>query len=62
VENIGEEFVAEAEAVTRAQLGGDSGANDNLAMGKGEHIRGGRVAEVTVVKASAFPGRDEDNA
>ena len=62
VEDVGEEFVAEAEAVPRAQLGGDGGANDNFPVGEGEDIGGGGVAEVTVVKPAAFPGGDEDNA
>ena len=62
VENIGEEFIAKAEAVAFAESGGDLGADHDFAVGKGEDIGGGGIAQVAVVKPSAFLGGDQDDA
>jgi hypothetical protein len=62
VENIGEEFIAKAEAVAFAQGRGDFGADHDLAVGEGEDIGGGGIAQVTVVKAAAFAGRNQNDA
>jgi len=62
VENIGEEFIAEAEAVAFAKGGSDLGADHDLPMGKSENIGGGGVAQMAVVEASAFTGGDQNDA
>jgi len=62
VENVGEEFIAEAEAVAFAEGGGDLGADHDLAVGKGENIGGGGITQVAVVETAAFPGGDQNDA
>ena len=62
VENIGEEFIAKAEAVAFAERGSDLGTNHDLAVGEGEDIGRGGIAQVTVVEAAAFTGGDQDDA
>ncbi len=62
MENIGEEFIAKAEAVAFAQGRGDFGTNHDLAVGKGEDVGRGGIAQVTFVEAAAFTGGDQDDA
>jgi hypothetical protein len=42
--------------------GGDSGADNDFTMGKGENIGRGRVAEVDLVEATTLAGGDENDA
>ncbi len=62
MEDVGEEFVAEAESVTFAQLRGHFGTNDDLPVREGEDVGGGGVAKMAVVELPAFPGGDKDDA
>jgi hypothetical protein len=43
-------------------LGGHIGADHDFAVGEGENIGGGGVAQMAVMKPAAFPGGDQDNA
>ena len=60
--NVGEEFLAEGQAVSSMIGGGDGGADNDFTMGKGENIGRGRVAEVDLVEATTLAGGDEDDA
>ena len=44
------------------ESGSDLGTNHDLAVGEGEDIGGGGIAQVTVVEAAAFTGGDQDDA
>ena len=60
--NVGEEFLAEGQAVSSMIGGGDGGADNDFTMGKGENIGRGRVAEVDLVEATTLAGGDENDA
>ena len=60
--NVGEEFLAEGEAVSPMIGGGDGGADNDFTMGKGENIGRGRVAEVNLVEATTLACGDENDA
>lgn len=62
VENVGEEFIAEAEAVAFAEGGGDLGADHDLAVREGEDVGRSGIAQVAVVEAAAFAGGDQNDA
>jgi hypothetical protein len=62
VKDIGEEFLAESEAVGSVVGGGDGGADDNFSMGKSENIGRGRVAKVDLVETTTLAGGDEDDS
>jgi hypothetical protein len=62
VKDIGKKLVAEAEAMALAEGGGDFGADDDLAVGEGEDIGRGGIAEVAMVETAALPGGDQDDA
>ncbi len=62
VENIRKEFVAKTEAVAFAESGGHIGTHDDFAVGEGKDIGGRRVAEMAIVKPTAFTGGDQDDA
>ncbi len=61
VQNIGEELVTQAEAVAPAERRCDSRADHDFAMGKCQDIGRGRVAQVKLVKAAAFLGRNKND-
>jgi len=42
--------------------GGDGGADDDFAVGKGENIGRGRVVKVHLVEAATLAGGDENDA
>jgi hypothetical protein len=60
--NVGEEFLAEGQAVSPMIGGSDGGADNDFTMGKGENIGRGRVAEVNLVEATTLARGDEDDA
>ncbi len=60
--NVGEEFLAEGQAVSSMIGGGDGGADNDFTMGKGENIGRGRVAEVNLVEATTLACADENDA
>ena len=60
--DVGEELLAESEAVSSMIRGGDGGADDNFSVGKGENIGRGRVVEVDLVETTTLAGGDEDNS
>jgi len=60
--NIGEEFFAQGEAVGSVEGGGDGRADNDFAVGKGENICGRRIAEVDLVEAATLAGGDENDA
>ena len=60
--NVGEELLAECQAVRSMIGGGDGRADNNFSMGKGENIGRGRVAQVSLVKTATLAGGDEDDA
>ena len=60
--NVGEEFLAEGQAVSSMIGGGDGGADNDFTMGKGENIGRGRVAKVDLVEATTLAGGDENDA
>ena len=59
--NVGEEFLAEGQAVSSMIGGGDGGADNDFSVGKSENIGRGRVAKVDLVEAATFAGGDEDD-
>jgi len=62
VEDVGEEFIAEAEAVAFAEGGGDLGADHDLAVREGEDVGRSGVAQMAVVEAAALAGGDQNDA
>ena len=60
--DVGEELLAESEAMSSMIGGGDGGADNDFTMGKGKNIGRGRVAQVSLVKTAALAGGDEDDA
>ena len=62
VEDIGEEFLAEAEAVAFAESGGDVRTDHNLAVGEGKNIGGGGIAQMAAMEPAAFAGGDQNDA
>ena len=60
--DVGEEFLAEGQAVSSMIGGGDGGADNDFTMGKGENIGRGRVVKVNLVEASALAGGNEDDS
>ena len=60
--DVGEELLAESEAVSSMIRGGDGGADDNFSVGKGENIGRGRVVEVDLVETTTLAGGDEDDS
>ena len=60
--DVGEELLAESEAVSPMIGGGDGGADNNFSVGKGENIGRGRVVKVNLVEASALAGGNEDDS
>ena len=61
MEDVGEEFITETEAVASAESGGDLGADHDFPVGKGEDVGGGGIPEMAVVEPTAFAGGDENN-
>ena len=61
MQNISEELVTQAEAVAPAERRCDSRADHDFAMGKCQDIGRGRVAQVKLVKAAAFLGRNKND-
>ena len=59
--NVGEELLAECQAVRSMIGGGDGRADNNFSMGKGENIGRGRVAKVNLVEATTLAGGDEND-
>ena len=59
--DVGEEFLAESEAVGSMVGGGDVRADNNFSVGKSENIGRGRVAKVDLVEAATFARGDEDD-
>lgn len=59
--DVGEEFLAEGQAVSPMIGGGDGGADNNFSVGKSENIGRGRVAKVDLMEAATFAGGDEDD-
>ena len=62
VEDIGQEFLAEAEAEAFAESGGDVWTDHNLAVGEGKNIGGGGIAQMAVMEPAAFAGGDQNDA
>ncbi len=62
VNDVGEELLAESEAVRSMIGGGDGRADNNFSVGKGENIGRGRVAEVNLVEATTLARGDENDA
>ena len=60
--DVGEEFLAEGQAVSPMIGGGDGGADNDFSVGKGENIGRRRVAQVNLVEATTLAGGDEDDA
>ena len=60
--NVGEELLAECQAVRSMIGGGDGRADNNFSMGKGENIGRGRVAKVNLVEATTLSGGDKDDS
>ena len=60
--NVGEELLAEGQAVSSMIGGGDGGADNDFTMGKGENIGRGRVTKVDLVEATTLAGGDENDA
>ena len=60
--DVGEELLAESEAVSSMIGGGDGRADNNFSVGKGENIGRGRVVKVDLVEATTLAGGDEDDA
>jgi len=48
--------------VAFAEGGGDFGADHDLAVGEGEDVGWGGVAQMAVVEAAAFAGGDQNDA
>ena len=62
VNDVGEELLAESEAVSPMIGGGDGRADNDFTVGKGENICRGRVTKVDPVEAATLAGGDEDDA
>jgi hypothetical protein len=62
VNDVGEELLAESEAVSSMIGGSDGRADNNFSVGKGENIGRGRVVKVNLVEATTLAGGDEDDA
>ena len=62
VENVGEEFVAKAQAVSLPKSRRHVRADDNFPMGKGENVGWGGVPEMALVEPAAFAGGDKNDA
>ena len=60
--DVGEELLAESEAVGSMVGGGDVRADNNFSVGKSENIGRGRVVKVNLVEASALAGGNEDDS
>lgn len=62
VNDVGEELLAESEAVSPMIGGGDGRADNDFTVGKGENICRGRVTKVDPVEAATLASGDEDDA
>ena len=62
VNDVGEELLAESEAVSPMIGGGDGRADNDFTVGKGENICRGRVTKVDPVEATALARGDENDA
>ena len=62
VKDVGEEFLPESQTMGLVAKCRYFGAYHDFPVGEGEDIGGGRIGKVGVVQASAFAGRNEDDA
>lgn len=56
VEDVGQEFFPECQAMGLVVESGHFRADHDFSMGEGEDISGGGVGKVGIVQAAAFPG------